>query len=597
MFKAITMGRFFFLIFISYVVINFIILVGYKEIFGLLHFKPAGYSHYYFSNLLFILPYAIIFLGIAGLFYLYASIAASFNKDTTTSLFYSSLVLSPVILLSLWRSAEGYSPFFIPLCVVLMASLTFYFLLSRQKENLKINPDGEKLIIFIVAILYIAFFLIVAIKKYYSFSFFNSKDFAIYNQTFWNTVHGRIFHNSMYGSNFACHNSPFFFFLVPFYYIFPHPLTLIFLKIFLLTLAVIPFYLIAKETLPESSPVWMTLAFLFFPFIVSLNILPPHEIAYAPFFILFTYYFFLKNRFLPFLLFLLIMLSVKEHLALIAVMFGLLAYIRKKGPVWIWVPIALGIFWALFSFWLIRHFQQIYSSHPDAAWLMVNLKKRFLNNDGNIFLSILGFLINSNLTSLYSLQWIVTFFLFLGIVPPFLSPVSLLALPEFSISLLSNNLAMFTIPWHYNVTVSCFLLIATLEGIRKIARWKWFKDRKISINAATNLLCVLILCIALINSYLWLEFTQSFGNKEYVRIVTKAISCVPKDAFLTVPRHLAVQVSSREKYSILDSKDSGNYILLDKNNQGFMPRKELDKSYRRVFYEDGVEVLQKIDKD
>jgi uncharacterized membrane protein len=591
--KALSLRHFLFLLFLSFIAVKFIIFVGYEQIFAFLKFKPYGFFYDYYRNLSFILPFVFIFLGIVLLFWLYAAISLYFKKDTNTSPSYSAVVLSPIALLYLWRAAEPYSPFYIPVAIVLLTGFSFFYILSEQKRAFRRNALAGKLVIFLVAIFYIAFFSYIAAQKYYSFSFFNTKDFAIYNQTFWNTVHGRVFQNSMYGSNFACHNSPFFFLLVPFYYIIPHPLTLIFLRIFLLCLAVIPFYLIAKDTLQESSAVPMTLAFIFFPFIASLNIIAPHEITYAPFFILFAYYFFSKKKFVLFLLFLVLTLSIKEHLSLVAIMFGILAQFQRKGAKWVYAPILLGIFWAVFSLWLILYFQSLYSSHTDAAWLMVNLKKRLLISNGNVLSSLVAFIFSSNLTSLYSIQWIVTLFLFLGVIPPLLSLTSLLGLPEFLISLLSNNLAMFTIPWHYNVAVSCFLLIGTLEGIKKISRWKWFKTKKISPRAAVSLLSFLILSLALINSYLWLEFTQSLKDEKYIKAVEKAISVVPRDAFLTVPRNIAVQISNRQNYSILDSARFGDYILLDEYNTDYLSREKIAGDYRQVFYGDGVRILKK----
>ncbi|MCM8789826.1 MAG: DUF2079 domain-containing protein [Candidatus Omnitrophica bacterium] len=253
---------------------------------------------------------------------------------------------------------------------------------------------------------YLIFFLITALRQYNLFSNFNPKDFAIYNQTFWNTIHGRIFQNTTYGSNFSCHNSPFFFLLVPFYYLFPHPLTLQYIKTILLLSSLIPFYLIIRQIITsECAILALMLTFLLFPFLISQNFVAPHEITYAPFFALFTYYFYQRRKFCLYILFLLITLFIKEHLALVAIMFGIHALWNRRNLRWIIFPIAVGIIWGLFSLWVINYFQKIYNSHIDAAWFIVDLKRRFLQSREKFFFRNFIFMY-------YALGWLKTPFVF-----------------------------------------------------------------------------------------------------------------------------------------------------------------------------------------
>lgn len=162
----------------------------------------------------------------------------------------------------------------------------------------------ENLLIAVIVTLYAVFWIIVGISRLETFSFFNPKDFATYNQTFWNTLHGRWFQNTTYGSNFACHNAPFYFLLLPFYALFPTAATLIVLRDILLALSVIPFYAIVREIFPNPnekpsaiSHLLLIFIYLFNPYIAGINLMPPHEPTFAPFFIFSTYYFFRTRQF------------------------------------------------------------------------------------------------------------------------------------------------------------------------------------------------------------------------------------------------------------------------------------------------------------
>jgi uncharacterized membrane protein len=369
---------------------------------------------------------------------------------------------------------------------------------------------------------------------------------------------------------------------VPLYYILPHPLTLLFLKILLLAISAIPFYMIAKSILEDIPLIAIVLAFMFYPYLISQNLTPPHEITYSPFFLLFTYYFFKTNKFLPFLIFLLISISIKEHVSLLAITFGVFAIFKKKSFKWIFTPLFLGIAWAIISVLIIWHFQKIYDSHPDAGWFLIYLKRN----------SLAYIVLHSNISSWYKINCLSCMFFSLGVIPPLLSPVTVLGLPELFINLLSDRPAILCPPWHYNIIVSCFLLVATLYGLKKISNSKWIRYLKINNRQVVVLLSIFILSSTLIYSYLWLELLKYPKDYTYVNTLKKALSMLPENEFVTAPRNAAIHISSREKYSLLGEGKLGDYILTDQQSQSLLSDEVL-KDYIRIFDKDGIKVFRK----
>ena len=266
---AISFRNFIFILLLSFTVFHSLVFSGSRQAVSII--TP------YFNGVV------SIFLCIILLFILLISVALCFKKEEAVSLTYAGIVLSPLFLLYVWNAEGYYIAPFIPFILILLTQISFFLIISERNQIARMTAQKDKLLILVIIVLYFIIFNYIGIQKFNSFSLFNPKDFANHNQTLWNTIYGRFFVNSLYGSNFACHNSPFFILLAPFYYFFPHPLALSVLKILLLTCSAIPFYLIAKDMIKDIPIIPVILTFLFYPYLVSQNFTAPHEITYAPF--------------------------------------------------------------------------------------------------------------------------------------------------------------------------------------------------------------------------------------------------------------------------------------------------------------------------
>ena len=264
--------------------------------------------------------------------------------------------------------------------------------------------------------------------------------------------------------------------------------------------------------------------------------------------------------------FLLLCLTIKEHVSLVACIYGLYAFFLKRDKKWIILPLILGIAWGLFSLWIMHHFQQIYHQDPQPAWLIENLKHRFLGGEG-LQTSVLG---NSN-----SLSYVYLLFSAVGIFLPLCSPIILLGLPELVINLMAD-FPLFYPTWHYTIIVSCFIMIACVEGIKKLSSGSVQRQQLLSWG-----LCICILS----HFFLWETYMQLDNHPRRVPALKKAIDVIPADASVSAPPYLVGYVSSRRDYFLLSDKRMGNYILVDSNQRV--------KNYTTIFSEDGISVYKK----
>mgnify|MGYP001618427809 CR=1 FL=1 len=203
---------------------------------------------------------------------------------------------------------------------------------------------GDRLIwVFIAA--YCMIFGTLSAMKFYSFGYYDW-DFASDLTVLWNSVHGRFLYYPFLEQNiFGAHLYLIILLILPFYFIFQHPLTLLFLQAAFLGLAAYPLYLFAKTKLPKTASLVVSLVYLLYPCVGFINLFETHFEIYEIFFLFFALYFFEKDRFRPFLAFLVLSLLCKENASFVVFMFGLYALIRRRPVCWVLTPVALGMTW------------------------------------------------------------------------------------------------------------------------------------------------------------------------------------------------------------------------------------------------------------
>ena len=201
---------------------------------------------------------------------------------------------------------------------------------------------NDKILIKIICLIGFFTWAWLLVQKYYCLGYYDW-DFAFFSQAMWSLSHGSS-HVSLFDINFfSNHANLFALILVPLYKIFPHPLTLLILKLLSFFIASYMLYLLAKEKLGTLVAfIVLYLYWLYPPNIYGLV----YEFDFenlAPAFIMLVFYFYSKDKWIPFLISSIFLISIKENMPLIVLAFGLHGLFTKSNKItWGLIPTALG---------------------------------------------------------------------------------------------------------------------------------------------------------------------------------------------------------------------------------------------------------------
>lgn len=157
------------------------------------------------------------------------------------------------------------------------------------------------------------------------------RDVAIFNQAFWTTLHsGGLLENSFEGvSHFGYHFSPILLSILPLYLIAPGPQILLISQSVLLGLGAIPIYICGKELLGKKAGITIGILYLLYPAVHGANLFAFHELAFLPLFLGIGLLGFITGKKNLFFISCIICLLIKEDVAIIIGMMGLVGIFRE----------------------------------------------------------------------------------------------------------------------------------------------------------------------------------------------------------------------------------------------------------------------------
>lgn len=306
----------------------------------------------------------------------------------------------------------------------------------------------------------------VVFYKYAHFSYYDW-DLAFFTQASYNLVHGSQY-TSLVGINYFGDHSYFFsLLLLPVFALFPHPLTLLVLKVAAFAVSGYLLYRILRQDGGQwAALAWMVL-YLIFPANLFALIYEFNPEAFAPVFLLLMFDFYRREKYVPFLVSSVLLCLIKENMLLVFFMFGLYALLNRKNPLmkWAWAPMAgsMAVFTTL-VFWIIPLFRQ---TEQHAFWVRY----------AHIFANPLKFLskvVTGNLGYVGDLFGPL-------MVPVAAAPQSLFfVVPVFLQHMCSNEVSEHTIFYHYGPTLTPFMFLSAAAGLRKL---KGFYQGKIYLAA------------------------------------------------------------------------------------------------------------------
>lgn len=349
------------------------------------------------------------------------------------------------------------------------------------------------------------------------------------------------------------HFHPLLIVLTPLYWVFPHAETLLIVQAVLVASSAIPVFLFARDRLGVWPGYGMMVAYLSFWGILHGVAYDFHEVALAVPLIAWAIYFLRKEQFRYLLVCLAALLLVKEDQALLVAMFGFLLLGTKQKKLGVGVIAVSGI-WLLLVTKLIVPWL---SGGPYVYWSYTAL--------GSSPLAALAYVVSHPITALkllvspalkrHTLWSIFSRFLVL----PVGSTLLILAIPLLAARFFSSNQNFWTTDFHYTMTLSPILAMATIETLTRLKRFKYVVP-------------VLVVALIAINlgtlsktPHKALADPSFYGVQAEMQPGYRALALIPDDAAVAAQDAIVPHLSDREViYGLNPSKPfpSVEYIVV-----------------------------------
>lgn len=453
----------------------------------------------------------------------------------------------------------------------------------------------NKLILIGLIVLYVISIFLICIFKFQN-NFYNAADLTIFFQAFDSLNQGDFLMVPVQGAQYwADHFSLLFFVFYPVFFIFKHPVLLLFLQTLFIGLAGWPLYLIAEKYLPAKKSLITVAVFLFNPLTISMNLFEFHFLPFVFFFFFFLFYFYLRKKWIWFYVFLILCLSVREDASLLILGFSIFILVEKLKSKKIKKAILSHEFLSSFSLSLVWFF---------AGLLII----KFFNDEPNKFFIYFDWLKNFksaffHFFSFSQLELLLQVFLPFVFIPLF-KPKYLLI----SVFYYLEITAAYGAPLahlHYGAPIMVGLILAM---IFVLADWQAEQSRNFHLNIFQKIsVPVLIIMIFYLN-YFWGPWTDLDYKNESLDLENHLIEKIEKDKNVLSPVKFFPKLAKKNQVYSLGRAFWGHqqfsekkyqipkmdYVIIDQNE---LLTNELQKNSRRFYkknYSAGKENLKKI---
>ncbi|MBI2305588.1 MAG: DUF2079 domain-containing protein [Chloroflexi bacterium] len=204
------------------------------------------------------------------------------------------------------------------------------------------------LILFLLIAAYIGYLSFLSILRYETF-FAASGDFARRGQIMWNTLQGKPFVFTTWGSEMSLlgYHTEFITFLwVPLYLIYADPKVLLIVQAVVVALGALPAFWLARDTLrSDLAGLAFAAAYLLHPGLQGAVLFEYHGVTLAAPFLLFALYYLRQRRHVLFLVFAVLAMSTKENIPLVVIAMGFYQMAIQRELRWGLAATILGGLW------------------------------------------------------------------------------------------------------------------------------------------------------------------------------------------------------------------------------------------------------------
>ncbi|MBU3978466.1 DUF2079 domain-containing protein [Patescibacteria group bacterium] len=444
--------------------------------------------------------------------------------------------------------------------------ISFLWTKINNKKLLQIEKwityHPHETILFCLFLTYVLYFTITSFLRYDNF-YTGRFDLGNMVQTVWNTSHGRIFiltdpNGTDILSRLAFHADFILILLTPFYFIWSNPKILLLIQSIIVGAGSFFIFLIAKDILKNKNlALVFSFTFLINPGIQRANLYDFHAVTLAIFFLLGTYYFYLKKKYIYFSIFAILAALTKEEIWLITGLFGLFIFLFHKKKVF-----GTAIFLISVSIFTIL----IWYAIPHALGSQ-HFALSYYSEFGNSPLKIIKTIIFSPLKTIGTilapehLNYLCQLFLPVGFLS-LLAPLYLVfAAPDLLINLLSNNSQLHQIYYQYTAAINPFIFVAAIMGVAFL--------KKITKLPAVFFM-IYLLIISLLSAYLFGPLPGAKGSNldMYTRqldernFIDKYLSGIPKHLSVASTNNAGSHLSERQQiYTVPNGIEKADIVV------------------------------------
>ena len=381
------------------------------------------------------------------------------NKILNSKFYKVFIFLFSLTFITWWSGIAGASLYAIPSLLLVGFSIyaiikgQYFLIITKLYNNYKEWISFQKYKKMILAIFALQSFLWFSyvILKYYSFNLF-TLDAGYHSNILYNISNGDFFSSVFNMHNLGEHFTLSMSFIAVFYKLVPSINWMMGFKIIAYLSSVYLIFVIIKDELKEYQKYWMVFIvfavmwlFLYRPIINTVR----YEFqasCLAPPFILMSFLFLKKEKWIPFVFTMIFLLGFKEHLGSVWIGFGCYKILKNPRNISGYIILMIGVL----SIYLIMFEIKSYFRGTTSGYNDVNLIAPFKDIGEKIF---------------YFLIYLLLPLMFLPLI---FWKNGIMAMPAIGINLISGVPQMYSSHYHYDDVASTLLIISTIISLKNL---------------------------------------------------------------------------------------------------------------------------------
>ena len=519
------------------------------------------------------------------------------------------LVASAIMLAFLLMYKSDTSQYYMYFAVMLVMAIVLVYATEKNCFSF-IKSDFHSGIMWgavgVIAVVFGFFVGGIGVYRYLTYSAPNF-DFGLFCNMFYNMAESGLpnvtCERDMLLSHFAVHFSPIYYLMLPFYYIFPSPITLQILQAVVVYSGIVPVVLISrKKGLSKRLTVLAATIYAAYPALSAGCFYDLHENCFLAPLLLWVFYFFEAEKYIPLAIFSVLTLLVKEDAFIYLMIFALYVLIStKKWKIGIPMVIVPLIYFLVVSTLMEQYGTGIMSNRfgnmiYDSEDGLIGVVKTIFVNPGYA----LSQLFTTSAGNTDKLKYLIQLLLPLGFLPFATKKISKLLLLA---PILLNTLTMYKyqpdITFQYSFGITAFLFYIAIINLAdlKPSFAKAYLPRVAAVAA------ILMFTIVVIPKYTTYHDRYENSADVFTRIDYALENELPEDATVTCSTFLLAHISDRDVIYEVNYHKEGNeyktdteYIVLDVRSGYAKTSLEIaeyykSKGYVEHYYDDGAVLI------